>query len=44
MLPNLQLPEVNISLVYPRLRHQSSAAKAFLEEMRRSNRQVNAPF
>ncbi len=34
LLPAHPLPRVDISLVYPRLRHQSPAAKAFLQEIR----------
>lgn len=34
VLPHIPLPAVDISLVYPRLRHQNAAAKAFLQEMR----------
>jgi len=38
LLPAQALPEVDISLVYPRLEHQSAAAKAFLAEVRAIDR------
>ena len=34
LMPSELLPTTNISLVYPRLEHQSSAARVFLDEMR----------
>lgn len=37
LLPELPLPEVDISLVYPRLRHQSPAAKAFLQVIKNND-------
>lgn len=40
VLPNEPLPAVDISLVYPRLRHQSPAAKAFLQETKNTNIQT----
>lgn len=40
LLPQHPLPEVDISLVYPRLQHQSPAARAFLHEIRTSDSMV----
>lgn len=36
LLPDQPLPEVDISLVYPRLQHQSLAARTFLKEIRKA--------